>query len=106
MTKTNLLASCVLTLMLVAVAGCAATSHQQTMVGATSDTDITANVNAAVDDLATLDASSMEVATANGVVHLSGFVSSHAQVVAATDAARNVAGVTSVRNDMMVKTIR
>lgn len=64
---------------------------------ATSDTDSTANVNAAVNDMATLDASSMEVATANGVVHLSGFVSSHAQVVAATDVARSVAGATAIR---------
>ena len=106
MTTNNFMRISVMALLLLAVSGCASTSIQPQANHHSADSDITASVEAAAKSNATLDASAMDVSTANGVVHLSGFVSSHAEVVAATDVARGITGVTAVENDMMVKTVR
>ena len=51
----------------------------------------------------TLKSAEINVETFKGVVQLSGFVSSQASVSLAAATARNVKGVTSVKNDMLVK---
>ena len=106
MTMNKFITISVLALLLLAAAGCASTSTQPRTNDHSTDSDITANVKAAAENDATLDASAMDVETSNGVVRLSGFVTSHAAVVAASDIARGIVGVTAVKNDMMVKMVR
>ena len=93
-------------LLLLAVSACAPTATRSPADVKSTDSDITANIKAATKSESALDGSAMDVSTSKGVVHLSGFVTSHAQVVTATDIARSIAGVTAVENDVMVKTIR
>jgi osmotically-inducible protein OsmY len=50
-----------------------------------------------------LSVNEINVETFKGVVQLSGFVSSHADISKAIEVARNVKGVKSVKNDMRVK---
>ena len=50
-----------------------------------------------------LKSSEINVETFKGVVQLSGFVTSSADISTATKVANAVAGVTSVKNDMHVK---
>ncbi|MDO8706408.1 MAG: BON domain-containing protein [Sulfuricaulis sp.] len=50
-----------------------------------------------------LKAAEINVETFKGVVQLTGFVSSRASIDKAVEIARSVKGVTSVKNDMIVK---
>ena len=50
-----------------------------------------------------LKSAEINVETFKGVVQLSGFVSSQANINKAVEVARSVNGVTSVKNDMRVK---
>ena len=50
-----------------------------------------------------LKSAEINVETFKGVVQLSGFVSSQANINKATDVARGVPGVKSVKNDMRLK---
>lgn len=106
MTMNNFGTISVLVLLLSAASGCASTSTQLRTNDHSADSTITANVEAAANTDATLNASAMNVETSQGVVQLSGFVGSHAEVVTASNIARGIAGVTAVKNDMMVKTLR
>lgn len=67
------------------------------------DSVITAKVKAAVLQEPTLKSAEINVETYKGVVQLTGFVSSHASIDKASELARTVKGVTSVKNDMIVK---
>lgn len=67
------------------------------------DTVITTKVKAAILNESTLKSTEINVETYKGVVQLSGFVSSRSNIDTAINVARNVKGVTSVRNDMRVK---
>ncbi|MFK3738764.1 BON domain-containing protein [Massilia sp. TN1-12] len=67
------------------------------------DASITAGVKAAVAADARLQANEIDVDTDQGIVQLSGFVSSAEDVAAAAAAARTVRGVLSVRNDLRLK---
>jgi osmotically-inducible protein OsmY len=70
---------------------------------AVADTVITTKIKADLvkdNDLKALD---VHVETVNGVVMLSGFVPSQAQVQKAADLARGVEGVTDVKNGLKVK---
>ncbi|MGZ5084994.1 MAG: BON domain-containing protein [Usitatibacter sp.] len=94
--------------LLVAVAlattvGCAPTSTHESTGQYVDDTTITAKVKTAIFDDATLKSSEINVETFKGVVQLSGFVSSQANVDHAVVVAQNVGGVRSVKNDMRVK---
>lgn len=106
MTVKNFITAGAVVLLLLAISACAPTSTQSPGNALSADSDITENVKAAAKNDTKIDASTMDVTTANGVVHLSGFVTSHAQVTAATDVARGITGVTAVTNDMMVRTVR
>ena len=67
------------------------------------DTAVTTKIKADLvkdDDLKAMD---VHVETVNGVVMLSGFVPSQAQVQKAADLARSVEGVTDVKNSLKVK---
>ena len=68
-----------------------------------SDTFITTKVKAAILEESSLKSAEINVETFKGVVQLSGFVSSSANIDKAVAVARDVNGVTSVRNNMRLK---
>ncbi|RFC37801.1 MAG: BON domain-containing protein [Candidatus Nitrotoga sp. SPKER] len=92
-----------LTALLVFFVGCAATSKQEGTGEYIDDSVLTTKVKAAVFNEPTLKSTEINVETFKGVVQLSGFVSSEADINKAADVARNVKGVKSVKNDMRVK---
>lgn len=67
------------------------------------DAAITASVMAALMREPTLKVAELDVETVQGVVQLSGFVSSADSVAAVASVARTVKGVRSVRNDLRLK---
>ena len=84
-------------------AGCASTPKQSGTGEYVDDTVITAKVKAAILADETLKVMEINVETFKGVVQLSGFVNSYADINRAIEVARNVKGVTSVKNDMRLK---
>jgi osmotically-inducible protein OsmY len=94
--------ACLVALLTVAV-GCAATSKQEGTGEYIDDTVITGKVKAAVLNEPTLKSAEINVETFKGVVQLSGFVRSQADINKAVEVARTVNGVKSVKNDMRVK---
>ena len=90
-------------LAMAATLGCASTSKSEGTGEYIDDVAITGKVKAAILGEPTLKSAEINVETFKGVVQLSGFVSSHANVETATTVAKNVGGVKSVKNDMRVK---
>jgi hyperosmotically inducible protein len=88
---------------LVSVVGCASTSKQEGTGEYIDDSVITTKVKAAIFNEPTLKSAEINVETFKHVVQLSGFVSSQTAIYKATELARGVAGVQSVKNDMRVK---
>jgi hyperosmotically inducible protein len=88
---------------MVAVVGCAAPAKQQTAGEYIDDTVVTTRVKAAIFDDAELRVNEIKVETFDGVVQLSGFVSSQANINRAGQLVRGINGVKSVKNDMIVK---
>ncbi len=89
--------------MLAFLVGCAGTSKQAGTGEYIDDTVVTTKVKAAILNDPSLKSSEINVETFKGVVQLSGFVSSQADINKAEDVARGVRGVKSVKNDMRVK---
>lgn len=83
--------------------GCAATSKQEGTGEYIDDSVLTTKVKAAVFNEPSLKSTEINVETFKGVVQLSGFVNSQADINKAADVARDVKGVKSVKNDMRVK---
>jgi osmotically-inducible protein OsmY len=93
-------------LSIVAVAGtlgCASTAKSESTGQYVDDTAITAKVKTAIFEQPTLKSAEINVETFKGVVQLSGFVRSQENVNTAMATARSVHGVSSVKNDMIVK---
>lgn len=88
---------------LTAVLGCASTKTQEGTGEYVDDSVITTKVKAAIFNEPSLKSAEVNVETFKGVVQLSGFVSSQANIVTAVDVARGVAGVKSVRDSMRLK---
>lgn len=63
---------------------------------------ITSKVKAAVFEESSLKSAEINVETDKGIVQLSGFVRSRADIDKAVAVTRSVSGVTSVRNDMIL----
>jgi osmotically-inducible protein OsmY len=84
-------------------AGCASTPKQEGTGEYVDDTVITAKVKAAVLNEPTLKSAEINVETFKGIVQLSGFVTSRADMNKAVEVARGVKGVTSVKSDMRLK---
>ena len=103
MTQLNRFPTLLLTVLLAFFVGCAATPKQEGTGGYIDDTVLTTKVKAAVFNEPSLKSSEINVETFKGVVQLSGFVSSRAEIDKAVELARGVKGVTSVKNDMRVK---
>ena len=67
------------------------------------DAVITAKVKAAVLEEPSLKSAEINVETYKGIVQLSGFVRSRADIAKAVEVAKSVKGVQSVKNDMILK---
>ena len=89
--------------LLMSAVGCASTAKQEGTGEYVDDTVITTKVKTAIFNEPTLKSAEINVETFKGVVQLSGFVSTQANIYKAADVARNVGGVTNVRNDMRLK---
>ena len=92
-----------LAIALVSVVGCASTSKQEGTGEYIDDSVITTKVKAAIFNEPTLKSAEINVETFKGVVQLSGFVNSQADINKAAELARSVKGVTSVKNAMRLK---
>ena len=83
--------------------GCASTPTQESTGEYVDDSVITTKVKHAIHNEPGLKSAEINVETFKGVVQLSGFVSSQADIDKAVEVARSVAGVQSVKNDMLTK---
>jgi osmotically-inducible protein OsmY len=83
--------------------GCAATRTHEASGQYVDDSVITTKVKAAIVGESTLKVSEINVETFKGVVQLSGFVSKADDIPTAVHLAQQVAGVTSVKNSLIVK---
>lgn len=92
-----------LSLIMLTMLGCASTHKQEGTGEYLDDSVITTKVKTAVLNDPTLKSMEINVETYKGVVQMSGFVNSRADISRAVEVARNVKGVTSVKNDMRVR---
>lgn len=99
----KLLSTLVATFIFATMLGCASTAKHESTGQYVDDTVITAKVKSEIFEEPGLKSAEINVETFKGVVQLSGFVSSQASINRAVEVARNVKGVTSVKNDMRVK---
>ena len=83
--------------------GCAGTAKKESTGEYVDDVAITAKVKKDIFDEPTLKSAEINVETFKGVVQLSGFVATPANIATASTVAKNVNGVKSVKNDMRVK---
>ncbi len=103
MTQLNRYTTLFLTVLLAFFVGCAATPKQEGTGEYIDDTVLTTKVKAAVFNEPSMKSAEINVETFKGVVQLSGFVNSRADINKAVELARGVSGVKSVKNDMRVK---
>jgi osmotically-inducible protein OsmY len=99
----RLLMKVLVALVIGAVAGCASSPTQESTGQYIDDTAITAKVKTAIFNDPGLKSLEINVETFKGVAQLSGFASSRDDINRAVEIARNVDGVTSVKNDMQLK---
>ena len=92
-----------ITILLATLVGCASTSSQEGTGEYIDDSIITAKVKTAIFNEPTLKSAEINVETFKGVVQLSGFVNSQADINKAVEISRGVKGVTSVKNAMRLK---
>jgi osmotically-inducible protein OsmY len=92
-----------ITALVILFAGCASTPTQEGTGEYIDDTVLTTKVKAMVFNEPTLKSAEINVETFKGVVQLSGFVGSQADINKAVEVARGVKGVKSVKNDMRLK---
>jgi osmotically-inducible protein OsmY len=93
----------VLLAVMTAFIGCAGTQKTTSTGEYVDDTVITTKVKAAIFEEPTLKTMQINVETFKGEVQLSGFVDSAQSVNKAGAVARSVNGVTSVKNNLIVK---
>ena len=93
----------ILAITLATLLGCASTPKQEGTGEYIDDSVITTKVKAAVFNEPGLKSAEIKVETYKGVVQLSGFVSTQEDINRATEVARGVKGVVSVKNDMRLK---
>ena len=93
----------VLLIVLASAWGCGSTSTKEGTGEYVDDSVITTKVKSAILNDSSLKVNEINVETFKGVVQLSGFVRSQADIDKAVQVARGIAGVKSVKNDMRVK---
>jgi osmotically-inducible protein OsmY len=84
-------------------AACAATPTQESTGGYIDDATITAKIKTNLAQDNKVSPMAIHVSTYKGVVDLSGFVNSEAEISEAELVASQVSGVTSVHNNLLVK---
>jgi osmotically-inducible protein OsmY len=101
--RTRLVGYFVMLMLIATFAACASTSEQESTGEYIDDSVITIKVKSllAADDF--LKSFQISVKTHKGTVQLSGLVGSQKAVDKAGEIARSVKGVTSVKNDLIVK---
>lgn len=87
----------------VTLLGCAGTRTQEATGEYVDDVAITTKVKAAIFADRQLKSAEINVETFKGVVQLSGFVSSKADIQRAIDVVSKVQGVRSIKNSMLIK---
>ncbi|QRX81344.1 BON domain-containing protein [Glaciimonas sp. PAMC28666] len=90
-------------LLMLSLAGCAATATKEGTGGYVDDTVITTKVKAAIFNEPTLKSAEINVETFKGVVQLSGFVAQRQDAATAANVAGGVKGVQSVKNDIRLR---
>jgi len=90
-------------LMLSFGSGCAVKRDQQTVGSYIDDSAITAKVKGQFAESKVVSATSISVETLNGTVMLSGFAKNSEEKTRAGQIARDVAGVTEVKNQIAVR---
>ena len=103
MTLTNRFFALIAAVLMALTLGCAGTSTKEGTGEYFDDTVITSKVKTAIFNEPSLKSAEINVETFKGVVQLTGFVNSRADIDRAVSVARGVPGVTSVRNDMRLK---
>jgi len=104
MKKRNVVIRCLVLLMMIAVfAGYASTANSESTGEYVDDSVITTKVKALLANDNFLKSFQISVETQKGVVQLSGFVDSKSTVNKAGQIASSVKGVSSVKNDLIVK---
>jgi len=103
MSKSSHWFAIVLPLVLISLIGCASTRSHESTGEYVDDSVITLKVKTAILADEALKSAEINVETFKGVVQLSGFVNSQADINRAVVVAKNVDGVTSVKNDMQLK---
>ena len=86
-----------------ALAACAPTATSESTGAYVDDATITTKVKAAIFDDSALKVLDIHVVTTKNVVLLTGVVSSRPLIARASDVVGKVAGVTSVRNNLVVQ---
>jgi osmotically-inducible protein OsmY len=89
--------------LLATVVGCAPTPTKEGTGEYVDDTVITAKVKAAIFNEPSLKSSEIKVETFKGTVQLAGFAKYQADINKAGEVARNVNGVKTVKNDVLLK---
>jgi hyperosmotically inducible periplasmic protein len=84
-------------------AACAATPTQESTGGYVDDSTITAKIKSDLVQDNKVSSTDVHVKTYKGVVDLSGFVNSQAEISEAGIVARQVSGVKAVHNNLIVK---
>ena len=92
-----------LALMAMLATACAATPTRESTGGYIDDSTITAKIKANLAQDSKVNVADIHVKTYKGVVELSGFVNSESEVSEAGLVAGQVSGVTSVQNNLIVK---
>ncbi len=92
-----------LALMMVSLVGCASGPNKEGTGEYVDDSVITTKVKSAIFQEPNLKSAEINVETYKGVVQLSGFVSSAMASTRASELARGVNGVKSVKNDLRLK---
>lgn len=90
-------------MLVTSIAACSAISGRETVGEYVDDATISTKVRAQIFNNPNLKKFQVRVETFQGVVQLSGFVDSNASRNTAEDIARNVSGVKSVKNDIVVR---
>lgn len=97
------LAAAIAAVALLTASGCAVTRGQETVGAYVDDATITTKIKSRYIESKLVAASSIRVETLNGTVMLSGFAKDATEKATAESIARDVNGVKSVRNEIVVR---
>jgi osmotically-inducible protein OsmY len=93
----------IIVILFLSMLGCASTSTTESTGEYIDDSVITTKVKAAIFNEPTLKSTEINVKTFKGIVQLSGFVSSQADISKAMEVAKTIVGAKFVRNSLYVK---